>query len=54
MKPRQCIDNNPKVVLRRYQWDDKIVEFSLCEKHCQDPDFGGFISEINIINEVLP
>ena len=48
MNPRKCADNNPKVVLRRYQWDDKIVEFSLCENHRRDSDFAHFISEEKI------
>ena len=45
MKPRQCDDNNPKIVLRKYDWDGQIVEFSLCKSHLQDPDFDYFVSE---------
>ena len=48
MNPRKCNDNNPKIVKRIYQWDLKQVEFSLCEQHKQDPDFAGYISEIQI------
>ena len=42
---RQCADNNPKIILRKYNWDGKIVELSLCKQHIQDPDFSNFISE---------
>lgn len=52
MNPRICADDNPKVVLRKYQWDNTIVEFSLCEQHKNDPDFAGFISEIPISQEI--
>lgn len=53
MKPRQCNDDNPKIVLRKYDWDGKYIEISLCRQHLQDPDFSGFVSETKIINEVL-
>ncbi len=49
MNPRICADDNPKIVLRRYNWDGEIVEFSLCKEHCQDSDFSNFISETPIM-----
>jgi len=52
MNPRKCIDDNPKVVLRKFDWDGKFIEISLCEQHRQDPDFDGFISEISIVQEI--
>ena len=42
---RICADNNPKIVKRVYDWDGKLIQFSLCENHCNDPDFSNFISE---------
>jgi len=42
---RKCDDPNPKIVTRYYNWDGKIVEFSLCESHIQDPDFDNFVLE---------
>lgn len=48
MMKRKCNDNNPKTVTRKYLWDGKIVEFSLCEQHRQDPDFSNFILEEKI------
>ena len=45
MKSRQCNDTNPKIVLRKYEWDGKYVEISLCEQHCQDPDFTNHVME---------
>ena len=52
MKPRVCADNNPKIVLRKYDWDGKFIEISLCKQHMQDPDFAGFISETSIAQEI--
>jgi len=48
MKSRLCADDNHKIVLRKYDWDGKIVEFLLCEEHCKDPDFSNFILEEKI------
>ncbi len=48
MNPRKCLDDNPKTVIRKYNWDDQIVEFSLCEKHRQDPDFDHYFLEKKI------
>ena len=48
MKPRICAYANPKIVLRRYNWDNEIVEFSLCASHQKDPDFSNYISEDEI------
>ena len=45
MNPSKCADKNPKTVIRKYDWDGKIVEFSLCEYHRQDSDFSNFVSE---------
>lgn len=45
---RFCSDDNPKVVIRKYSWDGKSVEFSLCEVHCHDPDFDHFVMEKKI------
>ena len=45
---RFCTDDNPKIIRRYYNWDGKIVEFSLCDSHKQDPDFSNFISEDKI------
>lgn len=45
---RYCNDNNPKVVTRIYNWDEKIVEINLCEKCRNDPDFVSFISEFHL------
>jgi len=42
---RYCLDKNPKIINRVYNWDDKLVTFSLCKNHCKDPDFADFISE---------
>ena len=53
MKPRKCADDNPKTVLRRYDWDGKIVKISICNQHKLDPDFAGFVSEIPILEEVI-
>jgi len=48
MKSRQCNDNNPKIVKRKYDWDGKYIEISLCEKHCQDPDFANPVTEMKL------
>ena len=53
MNPRICADDNPKIVLRRYNWDGEIVEFSLCKEHCQDSDFSNFISETSNYGDKL-
>ncbi len=45
ISPRYCNDTNPKVVLRKFDWDGKLIEISLCEQHKEDPDFSHFISE---------
>lgn len=45
MNSRVCNDNNPKIVKRKYDWDGKYIEISLCESHLRDPDFGHFVSE---------
>jgi hypothetical protein len=45
---RECFDNNPKTVLRKYDWDGKLVEISLCAQHQKDPDFSHFESEEKI------
>ena len=50
MKGR-CFDDNPKVVIRTYNFYGKIDEFTLCKQHCEDPDFSNFISEIPINQE---
>lgn len=43
-----CLDLNPKIVKRTYDWNDKLVQFKLCKDHLQDPDFANFISEEKI------
>lgn len=48
MNPRQCNDNNPKIVLRKFDWDGKQIEISLCKSHQKDPDFSHFVSEEKI------
>lgn len=50
MNPRQCNDNNPKIVKRIYNWDGRQIEISLCESHQKDPDFSHFVSETRIID----
>ena len=42
---RSCLDDNPKIRKRTYDWDGKIVEISLCKIHCLDPDFSHYVSE---------
>lgn len=42
---RFCVDDNPKIVKRFYDWDGKLVEISLCGKHKDDPDFSHFVKE---------
>ncbi len=48
MKPQYCDDNNPKIVKRIYNWDEKLIEISLCKNHLNDPDFAHFESEEKI------
>jgi hypothetical protein len=48
MKPRKCDDNNPKVVLRKFDWDGRFIEISLCDQHKQDLDFSHFVKEEKI------
>jgi hypothetical protein len=43
---RYCIDDNPKIVRRTYNWDGKEIKIDLCEDHQKDPDFSSFISEV--------
>ena len=42
---RSCLDNNPKIVKRIYDWDGKRIEFNLCNSHLTDPDFSGYVKE---------
>jgi len=48
MMPKQCDDNNPKVVKRTYQWDKKQVDILLCEQHRHDSDFSHYVLEIKL------
>ena len=48
----KCFDPNLKVVIRKYEYNNTIDEFSLCRQHSIDPDFDGFVSETKI-KEVL-
>ncbi len=43
-----CDDNYEKTVKRVYDWDGKLVSFSLCETHSSNPIFDGFVSETKI------
>ena len=43
-----CFDKNLKITKRIYDWNGKIVQFKLCKKHLQDPDFSDFIREEKI------
>lgn len=45
---RFCVDDNPKIVKRFYDWDGKQVEISLCAQHKLDPDFSHFFQEEKI------
>lgn len=47
---RKCLDDNPKIVKRLYDWDGRQVEISLCQSHQQDPDFFHFVSETKIFD----
>ena len=40
-----CLDENPKIIQRTYDWNGKTVQFKLCRDHCQDPDFSDYVSE---------
>jgi len=43
-----CLDDNPKIVKRIYDWNGKLVQFKLCNIHLQDSDFSGYIFEERI------
>ena len=44
----KCFDDNPKIAIRTYDFYGKIDEFALCEQHCNDPDFSGYVSETKL------
>ena len=43
-----CLDDNPKIVKRIYDWNGKLVQFKLCNIHLQDPDFANPVMEEKI------
>lgn len=45
MNSRVCADDNPKIVKRKYDWDGRFIEISLCDVHQKDPDFAQYVSE---------
>jgi len=42
---RICLDSNPKIIRRIYDWDGKTVKIDLCESHRLDPDFAHYVKE---------